>query len=121
MRHGAVSNDTASPSFDVLFFFIGDAMRQMFYVYILLLSNRQLYTGYTTDLERRLGEHHRGGVAFTRDRLPVELIHNEAYALETDARRREGFLKTTEGKRLLRKQIRDILTVRNVVDSIVPA
>jgi hypothetical protein len=37
------------------------------------------------------------------------LIHAEAYALGTDARRRERFLKTTEGKRLLRQKLRDIL------------
>jgi hypothetical protein len=35
----------------------------------------------------------------------------EAYLLESDARRRERFLKSTEGKRLLRQQIRDVLAV----------
>ncbi len=39
----------------------------------------------------------------------VELIHYEAYKLESDARRRERFLKTSEGKEMLRRQIRDLL------------
>jgi len=87
----------------------------VFYVYILLLSNGQLYTGFTADVRRRLAEHRNGAVDFTRNRLPVELIHYEAYALESDARRREKFLKTTEGKRLLRQQIRDILVRKSVL------
>ena len=81
----------------------------MYYVYILLLSNTQLYTGYTSDLKRRLLEHQHGKSEFTSQPLPVRLIHYESYSLESDARRREGFLKTTEGKRLLRQQIRDCL------------
>lgn len=81
----------------------------MYYVYILKLNNLQLYTGYTSDLKRRMAEHQQGKCAFTSDRLPVELIHYEAYSLESDARRREKFLKTTEGKELLRRQIRDLL------------
>ncbi len=81
----------------------------MFYVYILKLNNNQFYTGFTSDLKRRLAEHQAGVSAFTAKRLPVKLIHYEAYALESDARRRERFLKTTEGKFLLRKQIRDLL------------
>jgi predicted GIY-YIG superfamily endonuclease len=39
------------------------------YVYILLLSNRQLYTGCTSDLKRRIQEHQGGHVAFTSQRL----------------------------------------------------
>ena len=81
----------------------------MFYVYILKLNNGQLYTGYTADLRRRLSEHQAGKSAFTSERLPVELIHYEAYKLESDARRRERFLKSSEGKEMLRRQIRDLL------------
>ena len=91
-------------------------MKSVFYVYILLLANKQLYTGFTTDLQRRLAEHKNGAVEFTRHRLPAELIHHEVYILESDARRRERFLKTTEGKRLLKQQLRDILIQRNIID-----
>ena len=84
------------------------------YVYILLLNNLQLYTGYTSDLKRRIQEHQGGHVAFTSQRLPVKLLHAERYHLESDARRRERFLKTTEGKRLLRCQIRDALQEHGV-------
>jgi len=54
--------------------------------------------------------HRYGKVASTSLRRPVQLIHYEAYLLESDARRREKFLKSSDGKALLKKQIRDLLT-----------
>ncbi len=81
----------------------------MYCVYILLLNNSQIYTGYTEDLKRRLPEHEHGNVASTAKRKPLKLIHYEAYLLKSDAQRREKYLKTTEGKRFLKQQIRDSL------------
>lgn len=81
----------------------------MFYVYILLLGDKDLYTGFTSDLEGRLRDHRAGKVASTKYKGPVELVHYEAYKLKSDAMRRERYLKTTEGKRFLRQQIRDLL------------
>ena len=87
----------------------------MFYIYILLLTNKQLYTGFTSDLKRRIAEHERGKAKFTKDKLPIRLVHYEAYHLESDARRREKYLKTTEGKRFLKQQIRDLLKEQRIV------
>jgi len=81
----------------------------MWYVYILLLRNKQLYTGFSSNLKQRLLEHQNGKVYFTKYRLPAKLIHYEVYLLEDDARRREKFLKTTEGKKLLRRQLSTLL------------
>ncbi len=80
-----------------------------YFVYILLLSNKQLYTGFTANLKKRVIQHKNGEVKSTIYRRPIKLIHSEIYLIESDARRREKFLKTTEGKRLLRMQIRDLL------------
>ena len=81
----------------------------MFYVYILRMNNGQLYTGFTSDLKRRIKDHEYGKVKSTNLRRPLQLIHYEAYLLESDARRREKFLKSSAGKSLLKKQLRDIL------------
>ncbi len=54
-------------------------------------------------------EHELGKVGSTRNYRPVKLIGFEAYALKSDAQRREMFLKTTEGRRLLKQQYRDII------------
>jgi putative endonuclease len=81
----------------------------MYYVYILLQGNKQFYTGFTANLKERIKQHINGQVESTKNRRPVKLIHYEAYYKESDARRRERFLKTTEGKRFLKMQIRDLL------------
>lgn len=74
----------------------------MYYVYILKLNNGRLYTGYTTDLRRRVGEHKRGASKYTRKYLPAELIFYEAYCHQEDALRREKYFKTDKGKTTLR-------------------
>lgn len=75
------------------------------YVYLLLLKNHDIYTGFTSDLKRRLTQHENGGVISTKQCRPVKLIHYEAYLMLADARRREVFLKSSDGKRLLKQQI----------------
>ncbi|MGC9048633.1 MAG: GIY-YIG nuclease family protein [Patescibacteria group bacterium] len=82
----------------------------MYYLYILLsLKDKKFYIGVTDDLRRRIKEHNLGKVKSTKNRRPLKLIYYEAYLLKSDALRREKFLKTTEGKRLLRQQIRDYI------------
>jgi putative endonuclease len=80
----------------------------MYYVYFLFLNNKKIYKGFTSDLKRRIEEHKIGKVASTKNKNPT-LIHYEAYLLKTDAERREKFLKTTEGRRLLKQQLKDLL------------
>ena len=79
----------------------------MYYVYI-LKSNRdnKLYIGYTTDLRKRLKEHNQGKVASTKSRRLLELVFYEAYKDSKDARRREIYLKTANGKSTLRMMLR---------------
>ncbi len=86
----------------------GRSLITMYYVYILRLNNDDLYKGSTSDLRARIKQHQQGKVYSTRHKEP-KLIHYECYLRESDARRREQFLKTTEGRRLLRQQIRDVL------------
>jgi putative endonuclease len=80
----------------------------MYYVYILKLKNQQVYTGYTNNLVRRVKEHKIGNVSFTKKRLPIKLVHYEGYLMKGDAKRREKYLKTTEGKRFLKQQLKEL-------------
>ena len=82
---------------------------RMYYVYFLKLSNERIYTGITEDLKRRFSEHFMGKIESTKFSQSKILIGYEAYKLKSDALRREKFLKTTEGRRLFRRQYRDIL------------
>jgi len=88
----------------------------MYHVYFLLLSNGDIYKGFCNDLQQRLADHRGGKVTSTKPFLPFHLLGYEVYVLKSDAMRREKFLKTTEGRRLLRQQYRDrILQAENEV------
>ena len=48
------------------------------FTYILRCSDDSLYTGYTTDLAKRLQTHNAGkGAKYTKARLPVEMVYHE--------------------------------------------
>ena len=79
-------------------------------VYILYSEqDDHLYTGYSACLRDRLTAHFEGKVESTAARRPLRLIHVEYYLAETDARRREQYLKSTRGKRALQLMCRDSL------------
>ncbi|MCU4800641.1 GIY-YIG nuclease family protein [Halobacteria archaeon HArc-gm2] len=64
------------------------------FVYVLRCADESLYTGYTTDVERRVDEHDRGeGAKYTRGRTPVELVHVEAFDSQSAAMSREWEVK----------------------------
>ncbi|OHB07529.1 MAG: excinuclease ABC subunit C [Candidatus Zambryskibacteria bacterium RIFCSPLOWO2_02_39_10] len=82
----------------------------MFYVYVLRSSkDNQFYTGFSSDLRRRVKEHFSGESFATKSRLPFEIIYYEAYRNEKDARARERFLKTGWGRNYLKKNLKNFL------------
>ncbi len=63
-------------------------------VYILRCGDGTLYTGVTTDLERRLAAHRAGrGARYTRGRLPLRVVFVEDVGARGDALRRELAIK----------------------------
>ncbi|MFH1305165.1 MAG: GIY-YIG nuclease family protein [Candidatus Omnitrophota bacterium] len=74
----------------------------MWHVYILRCADGSLYTGSTTDVDRRLKEHNAGkGASYTRRRLPVKLEYKEDYPTRADAQRREAGIKHLSRKEKL--------------------
>jgi len=64
------------------------------YVYMLRCADGTIYSGYTTDPNRRVAIHNRGlGAKYTRSRLPVELVFVENHATKSEALKREAALK----------------------------
>jgi len=66
-------------------------------VYILKCADNSLYTGITTNVERRLYEHNsdnKKGARYTRARRPVNLIYQENYKNRSEASKREHVLKS---------------------------
>ena len=82
----------------------------MFYVYLLYSQkDHNFYTGFTSDLKRRIKEHLNGEELSTKFRKPIQLIYYEAYLLKQDAEAREKYLKTSMGRRVIRKQLTHFL------------
>lgn len=69
--------------------------QQNWYIYILRCSDNTLYTGVTTDCERRLHEHNhtKRGARYTRARRPVTLAYSETAQDRTAAQQREAQIK----------------------------
>ena len=64
------------------------------YVYILRCADDTLYTGYTTDVDRRVAEHDAGeGAKYTRGRAPVDLVYTESFGSRSAALSREHEIK----------------------------
>jgi putative endonuclease len=64
------------------------------YVYVVQCSDGSYYTGYTTDVQRRLTEHNEGdGAKYTKGRRPVTLVHVESFADQSSAMQREYAIK----------------------------
>ncbi|MBN2559987.1 MAG: GIY-YIG nuclease family protein [Phycisphaerae bacterium] len=82
-------------------------------VYVLLShKDGKLYIGFSTDLKQRLTAHFNGHVEATSHRRPLELIYCEYHKARSDALRREGYFKTTMGKKALRLMLREGLALK---------
>ena len=69
-------------------------MEKSHFVYILKCADGTLYTGWTTDLNKRVKTHNDGkGAKYTRARRPVRLVYHEEYSDKIEAQRREYAIK----------------------------
>ena len=72
-------------------------------VYILKSGkDGSLYVGLTKDIEKRIIQHNKGQNASTKLRRPWVLIKTEEYSSNLLAIKREKFLKTGDGRRILK-------------------
>ena len=77
-----------------------------YYVYVLRSEkDEKFYTGFTKNLDSRVGKHNNGEVSSTKYRRPLRLVYYEASLNQQDAIRREKYLKTTYGKRYIRNRL----------------
>jgi putative endonuclease len=81
----------------------------MFYYTYVLESKKseELYIGYTTDLKRRFVEHNLGKNISTKRYMPWKLVYYEANLNIGDAKRREKYFKTSQGRRLLKRRLKE--------------
>ena len=75
----------------------------MWYLYVVECSDGSLYTGVTTDVQRRLSEHNNTskGAKYTRSRRPVRLVYYEKHSDRSSACKAEYALKKLSRKKKL--------------------
>ena len=83
-------------------------MEATWYLYILRCGDGTLYTGITTDVEKRLEQHRTGkGAKYTRGRSPLELVYRECCGDHSAALKREIAVK-----KLSRSQKERLLAIK---------
>ena len=67
----------------------------MYYLYILKCADNTLYTGITTNIERRLKEHNSSklGAKYTAARRPVKLVYQAEFINRSEASKQESMIK----------------------------
>lgn len=79
-------------------------MRKVYTVYVLRSLTKEIrYVGFTVNINRRLKEHNSGRSKFTSRYMPWEIIKTEEFGTYAEARKREVYLKTSSGRRELKK------------------
>ena len=76
---------------------------QLWFLYVVVCADTSLYTGITTDLDRRIDEHNRlsRGAKYTRSRRPVRLIYSKIFSDRSTASSAEAkFKRLTRRKKL---------------------
>ncbi|UTA46495.1 GIY-YIG nuclease family protein [Simiduia sp. 21SJ11W-1] len=70
------------------------AQSKLWFVYIIETSDQRLYTGITTDVQRRFEQHAMGrGAKFFRGRRPVRVCYRESHPDRSSASKREWHIK----------------------------
>ena len=86
-------------------------MDDFYYVYILeSKKDGKKYTGYTSNLPLRFEAHQAGQVPSTKNRRPLKLIYFEGCLNQTDAVKREKYLKSNYGKLFLGNRLKAYFT-----------
>ena len=75
-------------------------------VYVLFGSNgAYMYKGSARNLRKRVTDHLEGRVARTRNRRPLKLVHIEYTSDYREAKQRENWLKSGQGRKWLKKKV----------------
>lgn len=67
----------------------------MYHLYIVQCADKTLYTGITTDIDRRIREHNtsKRGAKYTRARRPVHLVYSKRFTDRSEASKEEYNMK----------------------------
>ena len=78
-----------------------------YYIYVLQLNDNTFYKGLTNNLQKRISEHKNGKCLSTKNKRPIILIYSEKFDTRIEARNREKFFKSGEGRELIKNILID--------------
>ena len=79
-----------------------------YFVYVLMSQTHGTrYVGSTEDIKKRIKDHNAGRVRYTKGRRPWKLVYFEERKNQFDAKRRENFLKTGNGRSALNNLLKN--------------
>jgi len=82
-------------------------MKDKYFIYALLCSNKTVYIGQTSDLQKRWEMHVKGkGAQWTKKYPPVSLFYFEEAGSLVEAMRREKELKKSTGRKMLKEMLK---------------
>ena len=75
-----------------------------YHIYILECTDKTLYTGWTTNIEKRVLAHNtlKTGAKYTSIRRPVKLVYSESFETRSEAMKRECAVKGMSRKEKLK-------------------
>ena len=78
--------------------------KKKWYFYVLWCKDNTMYTGVTTDVDRRLKEHNeKKGAKYTRSRIPVSILYSREMENRSTAQKLESaFKKLTRNNKLIK-------------------
>jgi len=74
------------------------------------MKDMDFYIGFTKNFKLRFEQHNNGFIESTRIKGPFKLIYYEACLDQSDASKREKYLKTYHGKMFLKRRLKSYLT-----------
>ena len=76
--------------------------KKLWFLYVLQCKDKSLYTGISTNVQRRIKEHANGkGSRALRGRLPLKLVYQESFSSRSAALKREAEIKKWPRKKKL--------------------
>ncbi len=83
----------------------------MYWVYVLYSDRiKKFYTGYTSNLEKRLDHHNYGLDRWSKRGIPWKIVYFEKYNTKRDALVRENFFKSGKGRELVKARVAQVVT-----------
>ena len=72
------------------------------FIYVALCKDHTLYTGYTTNVKKRIMAHNNGtGAKYTKTRRPITLLYAKEYATKSEALKAEyAFKQQTRSQKI---------------------